>query len=615
MNTSGDNADQSIQLRTYQNEALAKIKHLYAQGVKRQILSMPTGLGKTVIFTRLHKELDFHKRVLVIAHRHELIKQAVEHYRKLGYSFGNERIDTWYQNVSTDKKIWIATVQSLTHWKNKRVKRLAPEEFDLVICDEAHHSVAKSYMFVCDHFGITQKTFAGLFLGVTATPVRNDRKSLGVIFDQAVNVIDTFKAIEDGWLVGIKYLQAHSRISLDDVPTNASKEFNLEALGKRINQDARNSLIFKAWEEKALRKRTIAFCATVKHAVNVAATFQKHGVSAEVIHGQLQLEQRARIIEDHRKGRITVLANCEILTEGYDDPNVECIIMARPTQSQPLYVQMIGRGLRLPSGVDNLNKARASGQLDSTKKTQCIIIDVVDNCARHDMEVVTALSLFSDSVVGAEESIARDVPQRPPAPPNGHAPAPEVFNAVRPRIEEIDLFASRRRSLKPKTPATIRSKPLTPGPLAQWGVASWGERYKQQLHGRIVAHWRLVQGDPPTTFKRLKDSEYNVAIAHCAQGSWTLSCNSGKGTSHLRTFKNVFDAFGCGEYFVAMQKDERELPIQAPRSSSVLPIQRSLLTICDPGALEARTFAQAQRRILMKMQASPNPRTHGSQPA
>ena len=590
-----------MQLREYQKEALAKIKHMYAHGVKRQILSMPTGLGKTVIFTRLHKELNLRNCVLVIAHRKELVDQAVEHYRKLGYRFGHERIDTWYENVSTDKKIWIATVQSLTHWKNRRVKRLAPEEFDLVICDEAHHSVAKSYMFVCDHFGITQKTFAGLFLGVTATPVRNDRKSLGVIFDQAVNVIDIFKAIEDGWLVRIKYLQAHSRISLDDVPINASQEFNLAALGKRIDQDTRNSLIFKAWEEKAPRKRTIAFCATVKHAVNVAATFQKHGVSAEAIHGQLPLEQRKRIIDDHKKGIITVLANCEILTEGYDDPDVECIIMARPTQSQPLYVQMIGRGLRLPSGVDNLINATASAQLDSAKKTQCIIIDVVDNCARHDMEVVTALSLFSDSVDAAKESTARDVPQRPPAPPNGHAPAPEVFNAVRPSIEEIDLFASRKRSLKPRNPVTIRPQQLTPGPLAQWGVASWGERYRQQLHGRIVAHWRLVQGSPTIRFKRLKDSEYNVAIALSAPGSWSLSCNSGKGTSHIRTFKNVFDAFGCGEYFVAVENGEREMPPQVPRSAAPLSIQKCLLQVCDPTVSEARTFVEAQRRITQHM--------------
>lgn len=372
-------ADRSIGLRAYQKEALAKIKHLYKHGVKRQLLSMPTGLGKTVIFTRLHKELGFDKSVLVIAHRHELIKQAVEHYQKLGYRFSNERIDTWYQNVSTDKKIWIMSVQSLAHCKSTKFMRLAPDKFDLVIFDEAHHSVARSYMSVCDHFGITQKTFAWLFLGVTATPVRNDGRSLGLIFDQAVNVIDTFKAIEDGWLVRIKYLQAHSPISLDDLPTNTSKEFNLEALGKRINQDTRNSLIFKAWEERASRKKTIAFCATVNHAVNVAATFQKHGVSAEVIHGGLSLKQRERIIDDHKKGVITVLANCDILTEGYDDPDVECIIMARPTQSQRLYVQMIGRGLRLPSGVDNLNEASESRQLDITKKTQCIIIVVVDN--------------------------------------------------------------------------------------------------------------------------------------------------------------------------------------------------------------------------------------------
>lgn len=143
------------------------------------------------------------------------------------------------------------------------------------------------------------------------------------------------------------------------------------------------------------------------------------------------------------------------------------------------------------------------------------------------MEVVTALSLFTDLVGTVEEPLARDVPQRPPAPQNGQAPAPEVFNSVQPRIEEIDLFASRKRSLKPKTPITIRTKPLTSGPLAQWGVFPWDEQYKQQLHGRIVSFWGLVPGGPPITSKRLKDPEYNVAIAHCAVESWSLSCTSG----------------------------------------------------------------------------------------
>ena len=599
MNASTGRAGNDRGLRPYQKEALAKIKHLYTHGVKRQMLSMPTGLGKTVIFTRLHEELGFDKRVLVIAHRRELVEQARVHYQKLGYRFEKERIDTWYENVSIDKKIWIASVQSLAHPKSKRITLLAPDKFDLVICDEAHHSVAKSYMHICDHFGITDRTFAGLFLGVTATPVRNDGKSLGSIYDQAVNVIDTFKAIEDGWLVGIKYLQVHSHISLDDLPTNTSKEFNLVALGKRINQDTRNSLILKVWEQRACRKKTIAFCATVEHAKNVAVTFQKHGVSAAVIHGGLSLEQRYQIKLDHNKGKITVLANCDILTEGYDDPNVECLIMARPTQSQPLYVQMIGRGLRLPSGVDNLNEARISGQLDTTKKTQCIIIDVVDNCTKHDLEVVTALSLFGDSERTVEESHARDVPQRPQPPQNGQAPPPGVFNAVQPRIEEIDLFASRKRSLKPTTPISIRTKLLPSGLLADWGVLSWDEQYKQQLHGRIVSFWVVGPGGPPFTFRRVKDPEYNVAIAHYAGESWSLSCTSGEGTVHSRTFKNLFDAFGCGEYFVSTGTGGHQMPPTVPRSAAPLFIQKCLLKIFS--VREAQTFATARHGITNHM--------------
>jgi superfamily II DNA or RNA helicase len=589
----------AIQLRDYQTQALAKIKQLYARGVRRQVLSLPTGLGKTVIFTRLHKELNFHKRVLVIAHRHELIQQAVAHYGKLGHRFSKERIDPWYQNVSVDGKIWITTVQSLTHRKNKRIERFKPEDFQLVICDEAHHSVAGSYISVCDHLGITEKRFQGLFFGVTATPMRYDGKCLGKLFDEAVCVIDTFKAIEDGWLVGIKYLQAHSLILLDDLRTE--EDFNLQALGKRIDQDSRNSLIFKAWKQQAFEKRAIAFCATVEHAANVAATFRKHGVPAEAIHGRLSLEERSRILKEHRAGKITVLANCEILTEGYDDPDIECIIMARPTLSQPLYVQMIGRGLRLPSGIANLNKARESGPFDPKRKTHCVIIDVVDNCSRHDLEVVTALSLFEDSTEESGTPSAGDAQGTLVAPPNGHAPTEGVFNAVKPYIHEIDLFARRKELIKKGKHSAGPPQPVTEGPLAKWKTIAWGEQYKRALHRKIVARWDLRSENPSISFKRSKDVEYEVEISPSGRGRWTLSCKSSNGKRHSRTFQNVFEAFGCGEDFVFSERQEIDQGPIAPRSSAVLPIQKCLLRICNANAHEARTFAEAQGWIVEHM--------------
>jgi superfamily II DNA or RNA helicase len=594
----------SMQLRDYQQRALDKIKDNYfRRNVRRQILSLPTGLGKTVIFARVHDALGLKKRVLVIAHRHELVKQAVKHFQALGYSFGVERTDTWYENVSSKKMIWIATVQSLAHPISKRVKRLSPDKFDLVICDEAHHSVAKSYLSVCDHFGITTNEFAGLFLGVTATPIRNDGKSLGQIFDEVVCEMDTFAAIEGGWLVDIKYFQAQSRIAIDDLPRDPSGDFTLKALGRRVNQDVRNSLIFKAWEKLAKKKKTIAFCATVEHAENVAKTFSDHGVSAQAVHGRLSPEERGRILSAHRNGGITLLANCEILTEGYDDPNIECIIMARPTQSQPLYIQMIGRGLRLPQGIENLKKPRKEGPLDPTTKTQCIIIDVVDNCARHDLEVVTALALFGESKDAGESSPDRVAPETL-RPLVGRAPEPDVFKAAEPEIQQIDLFAHRKKSeQKVEKPSVRPPRAVTEGPLKDWLIIEGDEEYRRNLHRKVVGHWRSVPDESPCSFMRPKDKAYEVAISSCPPGRWTLSVKAANGTLYSRTFQNLFDAFGCAEYFVCKQTGEIDRFLQPPRARAVLPIQKRLLKICDKSAPEAQTFTEAEQTIVRCMKS------------
>jgi superfamily II DNA or RNA helicase len=591
-----------MQLRDYQKRALDEIKRRFDHGVRRQILSLPTGLGKTVIFTWAHKVLNFQKRVLVIAHRAELVQQAVRHYQEIGYKFGNERTDTWYRNVSTDKKIWIGTVQSLTHRKSRRVERLSPKDFDLVICDEAHHSIASTYLSVCSHFGITTKQFKGLFLGVTATPMRNDGRSLDKLFDDVVCVMDTFSAIRDGWLVDIKYLQAHSRISIDDLQMGTSGDFNSEALGRRINEDHRNSLIFKAWKEKARDKRTIVFCASVEHAANVAKTFKAHKVYAEAIHGRLSQEKRSSLLEQHREGTITVLANCEILTEGYDDPNIECIIMARPTQSQPLYIQMVGRGLRLPRGIENLKKAKREGALDPAAKTECIIIDVVDNCTRHDMEVVTALSLFGESIEDAAALSADRAAVGTLVPPDGRAPKPEVFEAVKPDIREIDLFANRTRPLWRRN-GIRQPQQLKEGPLARWREIRWEEQYKKDLHRKIVVLWKSVSDGSRFSFKRLDDAEYGAAISCCDSGRWTLTVKATNGTPYSRTFVNLFDAFGCAEYFVFDEKGEIDRPGQTPRLQAVLPIQKHLLQIYRDDH-EVQTFGQAQQRIVRCMKST-----------
>jgi hypothetical protein len=248
---------------------------------------------------------------------------------------------------------------------------------------------------------------------------------------------------------------------------------------------------------------------------------------------------------------MSLLANCEILTEGYDDRNIECIIMARPTQSQPLYIQIIGRGLRLPEGISNLRTATTRRLLDAATKTECTIIDVVGNCTRHDLEMVTALSLFGESV-GAAASPEGVVAPRPRVTPDGHAPATEVFEAVKPLIREIDLFAQRTRSaqLGIRRPV-IQPQQVPEGPLANWTVfGGWEEGYKRELHRKIVVNWEPVPNEAPCSLKRSKNPEYEAAISSCAPGRWTLSVKATNGMRYSRTFGNLFDAFGCAEDFV-----------------------------------------------------------------
>ena len=288
--------------------------------------------------------------------------------------------------------------------------------------------------------------------------------------------------------------------------------------------------------------------------------------------------------------------------------------MARPTQSQPLYIQMIGRGLRLPENIANLKKLREQGALRPEMKTECIIIDVVDNWAIHNMEVVTALTLFGTS--GTEEdntSTQGDTIRNPLTRPGGRAPAPAVFNAVSAASQEIDLFARRNKHEKtPKMTIPALPKQVAQGPLAGWKALDHPQdAYKVKLLRMIVRDWEPISCEVPFSLKRLKlDHPYEVAISSSAQRKWFLSVRSSDGRPYSRAFDRLADAFGCAELFVhdQTQMEQAFRTHEYPRTNAVFPVHKCLLSIYGENVTLIRTLAQAEQKILERLWSSQIPR-------
>jgi superfamily II DNA or RNA helicase len=284
------------------------------------------------------------------------------------------------------------------------VNRLAsvdPERFGLVVADEAHLSVAPTWCKVLDHFR------PGFLLGVTATPRRLDGKGLaGRYGREPLYSYSLHRAIADGRLVPVDSRNCLTRTSLDGLTSSGGdggdEDFAPGQLGPRVNNGERNDLVVAEYLANARGRRAIAFCVDVPHAEAMAAAFRKAGVRCESVTGGKKSEARRPLLDAFARGELEVLTNCEVLTTGFDDPGVSCLLMARPTESRSLYVQMVGRGLRLAPG-----------------KTSCVVIDFTDNCRRH--KLVSVLDLLGSKKPLANgprgEAASRGpVPARPDLP-------------------------------------------------------------------------------------------------------------------------------------------------------------------------------------------------------
>jgi ATP-dependent helicase IRC3 len=373
-------------LRPYQQAALQTSKDKFSSGLTRQLIALPTGTGKTPTFAALKDFFGFSGKVMVLVHREELADQAADKIRKWnpGARVSIEMGDRW---ATQHDDFIVASVQSLGRAGSSRLARFKPEEFSAVVCDEAHHSVSPSYQHIFNHFGLLEQNSTRLLLGVTATPCRGDGVALGKVYDQIVYQMTMLDAIRQGWLVNIRGIRVRTDVRLDGVHTLGG-DFMQNELAKEVNTPKRNEMIVQEWLKHAKDRQTIAFTVDIEHANDLAVAFKKYGVAAESIWGADV--NRAEKLAYHKQGHLRVLCNCAVLTEGYDDPAIGCIIMARPTKSNLLFVQMAGRGTRLQPDIQNLNEARSAGV--SITKEDCLLMDVVDNTSRHSL--VTLSSIF-----------------------------------------------------------------------------------------------------------------------------------------------------------------------------------------------------------------------------
>lgn len=363
---------QALPLRPYQREALDALN--FTEDVRRLAIVLPTGGGKTVCFAHDAMEyLDQHpdRRVLVLVHTDELVAQAFQKIKDVAPHL-NVGIVKAARNETTADVI-VASVQSLRDPARRKQIRLVGR----VIVDECHHATAKTYMDILTDLGC----FGGdcVAVGFTATLVRGDGKSLYPVWQ------DVAYSRDISWMVRRRYLVPPRGLAIrvPDLDLRKVKttraDYREGELGDALAESLAPSLVAEAYLEHAKGRRAILFAPTVAAASVFADAMEEAGVPARVIHGGMALADRQDVLAQHRAGLFNVLCNCMILTEGYDDPAVSCVIVARPTKSRGLYVQMVGRGLRVDSALPY------EGQ-------DCLILDVVGASAENDLRSLIDLS-------------------------------------------------------------------------------------------------------------------------------------------------------------------------------------------------------------------------------
>lgn len=403
VSVSNDSRSVSMTLRPYQEECINTCLEEFAKGITRQAVSLPVGSGKTVVFANLISRLPEigpgGKKVLVLAHREELLAQAQRQIQRYAPHLQVSIERGKYSCDHENDNVIIASVPTLgRNLTNGRLQRFDPHQFKAIIIDEAHHAVAESYMRIMKHFGVEPiapgqeqhsdlgtvvpaKQPALLVWGCSATFSRNDDLALGTLFEKIVYHLDISRLMQEGWLCRAEFREIYTKVDLEQVKVRKG-DFDSSQLNLAINTPIRNDLVAATWHKVAFeehkRRSTLIFALNVDHACNLSKSFLQLGIPTAIITGETAEVERRRILDGFSKGSVPVLLNCAVLTEGTDLPITDCIVMTRPTCNSNLYTQMVGRGLR-----------------KHKDKEYSLVLDFIDRLRSKNRTLVSFPSLFA----------------------------------------------------------------------------------------------------------------------------------------------------------------------------------------------------------------------------
>jgi superfamily II DNA or RNA helicase/DNA-directed RNA polymerase subunit RPC12/RpoP len=429
----------TIKARDYQIEAIQALEAGRTEGKRRQLVALPTGSGKTIVAALdireiLESELG---GALFVAHRDELINQAADKIRTVWPEATIGRVKA--ENNEVGRQVTVASIQTIH--RDHRLQDLLSHPYSVLYVDEAHHAAAPTYKKVID--SVVQKNPDVIVVGLTATPVRADATKLGDVFNEVTYHRSMIDLIEAGYLSDLAMKRVELEVSIDNVPRRHG-ELSSAELRKILTQENVMDAMVGSWKENASPRRTLCFCVDVEHARMLCEAFRKAQVSAEYIHGNTPPDERRDILNRFQEGRFRVLTNCFLLSEGFDDiatqifegqyaDPLESIMLARPTLSQTLFIQMVGRGVRPGPGKQN-----------------CLILDFGYNTKRH--ALVQLPHLF------------------------GFDPLPTVKRKLKDEDEEEKLFPDEFQSVLALLRAAKDVDPKAPPPRAgfRWSRSSFG---------------------------------------------------------------------------------------------------------------------------------------------
>jgi len=501
--------ESTLRLRPYQVEAQRAVVRARESGRRRLLVSLATGLGKTVLLASLPELLELRATdvTLVVAHRDELIAQTAHTMREQnpGKLVGIEKAD---DRAPDGASIVVATVQTLAGKRLAEFVSRFGRRIALFVIDEAHHAAAPTYRAIVD--AIVARRPDALILGLTATPFRGDGVKLTDVFPDVVYSVDARQAIDAGHLVPVRSYAINTQTDLDDVGTRGG-DFVLGQLADAVDNAERNAAVLEAYERLTPGKKALVFTASVEHARNVAELFAAAGIRAAFASGETPRVERERIVDGFRGCEIDVLVNCGLYLEGFDVPSIEVIINARPTKSTTLYTQVTGRGLRPVDDIAYLLSALPSPEarretIAQSVKPYAIVLDVVDRVRRH--QIVTLPTLWGlPSQIDAQGLPISQVAER-----YEELYARSLRDAARVRTaEQIETaLLDLDEAAKPRERRVATWQQITPD---HWRLDRPPHKVARDRKGRLVPHFSRRFAEYVATAKRIAPREDAEAFA------------------------------------------------------------------------------------------------------